>query len=309
MAEERLTFKIGSEFSGDGFNKANNAVKTSGKVASQMRGAFGGILNDLNQMDGKVGELIGQFNGMAQSLQQLGVAGAVLYGVKFGAEKLADYIEHMNDEMINMIQHANDFNEQLKKIHDNAAIKRMNEALKEATTEAHNAMQAIKETADAVNALSGAKAESAMAQANEQLAKLMKQKAEAVAGALGEFQKQVAAAKGDLAIAQHELETAHKNAAAAVEKANRDYDTAQQRQLQAIDNVVAAQRAVEIAETDYKKAKIHGSVREAEYQQTLEKAREALIAAEKAKAKADNDVAIAVEKQETATSKMNATII
>jgi len=34
MAEEKLTFTIGSKFDGDGFNKANNAVKTSGKVAS-----------------------------------------------------------------------------------------------------------------------------------------------------------------------------------------------------------------------------------------------------------------------------------
>jgi len=87
----------------------------------------------------------------------------VLYGVKAGAESLADYIEHMNDELLNIVQHANDFNERINKIRDNVAISKMKDALKEATTEANIAMQAIKDTADAVNALAGAKAESRMA--------------------------------------------------------------------------------------------------------------------------------------------------
>lgn len=44
----------------------------------------------------------------------------------------------------------------------------------------------------------------------------MKEKAEAVADALGEFQKQVASAQGDLKIAQYELEEAHRSAAQSV---------------------------------------------------------------------------------------------
>lgn len=184
----------------------------------------------------------------------------------------------------------------------------MNESLKDATTEAERAMKAIKDTSDAVNALAGAKGESAVAKANERIAALMKEKADAVAKALNEFQKQVEAAKGDLRIAQVELEEAHRRAADEVEKSKRDYASAQAKLMQAEDNLAAAKYAVAQAEGDYKKAKIHGAVSEQEYQRKLEAARNAERNATEAVQKAKTELAVADEKQEAAQSKMTAEI-
>ena len=306
MAAEQITFSIGSNFNGDGFNKANNAVKATGKFANAAKGVFTEVISQIQSTDGEVGKLAGQFSQLAIIAGQLGVAGAAMYGVQQGAQALGDYIAHMNDDLLHAVEHANDLSERLKKIADTKVIALMKGALEEATTQGNALMASIKDSADALNALAGAKSESAVARMNEQIAGMIKEKAQAVAGALGEFEKQLAGANADIKIAQAELEAAHAQAAGAVEKAGRDVETATKRQLQAIDNVVSAQRAVELAENEYKKAMLHGNVSLAEYQRDVKASRAALLAAEKAKEKADNDLAVAIEKQETATSNMNA---
>lgn len=89
--------------------------------------------------------------------------GGVVAGVQVGVQALAKEIESINDELLSLVQHSNDFSDRLKKISDNATIKRMKDAMKDATTEAQRAMQAVKDTTAAINALAGAKGEGAVA--------------------------------------------------------------------------------------------------------------------------------------------------
>ena len=213
MAEEKIQFKIGSQLTGDGFNKADGAIKGIAQTAGKAKGALNMAISEFKAMDSELGKIVGNANSVVQAFASFGIIGASVAAAQVSIGFLTEKIQELGDKCLGTITQLNAITGQFKKISDNAAIKRMDSALKEATVDAQKAMTAIKETADAVNALAGAKGESAVARANERIAALMKEKAEAVAGALNEFEKQVATARGDLKIAQAELEDAHRSAA------------------------------------------------------------------------------------------------
>ena len=317
MADEKLQFTFfGKYLLGDSFKQLDADVKNAQKATKDMSGAALGTLRSISGCFS--GELNAVMNQSLNILNQMakggiwGVMGAAAQaGLSLAIEGIKSLIENyetMEERLLRVTDQAQAFHDSLKRISDSGAIKRMKSALDEATTGAKEAMAAIERAAAAVNALEGAKGASAAAAVQENIAGIILEKTRAVANSLNEFDKAVIEAEADLKIANIELTEAQRKSAEAVDAARRGVETAQKKQMQAIDNVVAAQRAVEIAENDYKKAKIHGAVKQTEYENKLKAAREAEKAALIEKAKADNDLAIALEKQSEAESRQSAAI-
>jgi hypothetical protein len=311
MAEEKIQFTLGAIFKGnEAFKQLNTDVKNSQREFKDMSRSSIGVLKSIaGTMDGELNGTLTRSISLLSDLSRGGLWGvmgaAAQLGIGMaieGLQKLVAMAEESSDRLITLISHANDFKESLNRIADSKAIAKMKDALKEATTGAKEAMEAIESAAAAVNSISSAQGQTAAAKVQEELAKIMRDKAKAVANSLNEFDKAVISAKADLDAANVEMTEAQRAAAASVAAAQRGVETAQQKQMQAIENLVAAQRAVEIAETDYKKAKIHGNVKLQEYERTLEAARAAEKAAQAAKNKADADVTVALEKHTAAES-------
>lgn len=59
MAEEKITFKIGSQLTGDGFNKADSAVKGIAQTSGKARSAINLAVGEFQKMDGELGKLAG----------------------------------------------------------------------------------------------------------------------------------------------------------------------------------------------------------------------------------------------------------
>ena len=317
MAEEKIQFSLGAVFTGKpAFDEQDRALKG---LQKDNKGAVDFTSNTLKGLAGTIeGELNGTITRSISLLSDLargglwgvmGAAAQIGVGMAITAmQSLASKAAEAHEEVINLLNHVNDFHESLNRIADGKAITRMKDSLKEATIGAKEAMQAIEAAASSVNAIASAKSSSSAAAVQEQIANIVREKAQQVAASLDEFDKSVIAAKADIKIASIELAEAERAAPQSVEAAARDVETAQAKQMQAIDNLVAAQRAVEIAENDYKKAKVHGAVKQQEYEATLERARAAEKDAMAAKARADTDLSVALEKQSEAESKKAAAV-
>ena len=317
MADEKIQVEIGGKYTAkEQFKQWDSDVKKMQAEHKDMsKSAVSALRNIAGTFDGELNAAVSHSISLLTEMTRGGIWGAMGAAASIGLEMaikgmqaLVEKIGESNDRILELLEHCNDFRDSLNKIADSGAIKRMNESLKAATKDAKEAMEAIESAAAAVNSLEGAKGASAAAAAQESIAKIVRDKAIAVAASMNSFDRAVIEAKADLEVATLEMAEAERSAAAAVEAANRQYQTAQDKQLQAIDNLVAAQRAVEVAEGEYKKAKIHGAISEKDYEQKLESARAAEKAALVAKTKVDNDVAVALEKQSEAESRKAAAV-
>lgn len=317
MADEKiqLTF-LGKWAAGEAFKQGDADMKKFQKSVKDMRGVVAGQLGEITHIvDGQLNVYLNRSLNLVNEMARGGIWGAIgavaTQGVAMAAEamkQLVDMASEAHDKTLALMSSINDFQDGLKRSFDSKAIKAMSAALKEATTEAHAAMTALESASANRNAVSGAQNSASSAAAQEKIATLVKAKAEAVAASLDEYAKNIVKAEKDLEISKVELAEATRSAAAGVETASRNFEDAQSKQMQAIDNLVAAQRAVEIAENDYKKAKIHGAVKQAEYEAKLNSARDAERDAQLAKAKADADLAVAGERLEEAYSRQSAAV-
>lgn len=55
MAEEKISFKIGAQMTGDGFNKADSAIKGIAQTANKAKGTLNMAMGELKQLDGALG--------------------------------------------------------------------------------------------------------------------------------------------------------------------------------------------------------------------------------------------------------------
>lgn len=78
MAEEKLTFKIGSELTGDGFNKADGAVRGIAQTANKAKGALNLAIGEFKAMDNELGKIAGSAGSVIQSFAQFGMIGGVV---------------------------------------------------------------------------------------------------------------------------------------------------------------------------------------------------------------------------------------
>lgn len=87
MAKNNIELSIGSTFDGEGFNKLNTALKTSGGNIRRVSGAVGSMLGRFEGMPGTLGKATRAVGGLLGGLMQFGPVGLTV-AAAVGAFKL-----------------------------------------------------------------------------------------------------------------------------------------------------------------------------------------------------------------------------
>jgi hypothetical protein len=125
--KEDLIFNIGTKYTGDGFKKANSAMKDTAARAKSASKAIGGIQQALGDVGGEAGKTIGQVGGLVQAFTQLGIAGGIIAAGTMAIEKLFKWLNRTNDALNEL---AKGFGDRLKSALSkvNAEIAKTNKA-------------------------------------------------------------------------------------------------------------------------------------------------------------------------------------
>ena len=299
MAEEKITLRFLSTFSGEGFQKASNAVRTFGGRAAGASRAIQQTLGAFGAMSGPIGETTRQITGVVGALASMDIAGAAVAGMSLAVKKLTDSWDELRkaaEEAATAQRKAADqtFENHLKAVAD---------ALKEVTSNAAMAAKQFEVMHAASAKIQGAKnaTESSAGAAN--IAMMQWQKQVDLVGLEGTA-RELTAASHDLAIARAEAANAEVTANAKYDQQVEEIGAATERVITARDTVAKAEAALALAQDEERKAISTGNKGQAD---KFTKAREQ---AETALANAQMDLtakeAAAAEAQEKATQLINA---
>lgn len=248
MATSKLTFSIGSVFSGEGFQKANNAVRTLGattKTAAQIANPLVGAMGALDQSSSKLVRSVG---GVGTAFAQLGIAGAIIAGAQVGIDALFDHWKKGYDAMVQESERAA---QAMQKMLNNTVarvLRRPADALAEVKTGAERAQKAFEAMANAALKVSKATAQTGIARGNLEVANLESLKTNGIIG-LGDDKEGAAlyAAQRDIEIAEAKYKQVRLEQSAAVEEATREAEIAAENERLVSAKLKKAREALAVA--------------------------------------------------------------
>jgi len=91
MADNHIQFRIGSTFSGEGFTKANNAVKSVSGTVRKATGDLKGITDALGSAGGAFGKTANMVGKFAGAIAHGGILGVAMAGATVAIEKLVGW--------------------------------------------------------------------------------------------------------------------------------------------------------------------------------------------------------------------------
>lgn len=100
MADNRIQFSIFSTFSGEGFKKANAALKTSARSGKDVLGAIRGIAGEAAKAGGALGKVAQGMGGIVDGVAHMGVMGGILGAASAAVDALAAHFKSAADEMV-----------------------------------------------------------------------------------------------------------------------------------------------------------------------------------------------------------------
>ena len=248
MAEQKLTFTIGSTFSGKGFVAANKEIENAAKEGKKLSNALGGIINEAKELDGVWGKLAGGAASVIDGFSQLGILGGIMAGVKYGIDQAYDAWKNFYDGMVKD-------SEKALEIQRKALQKAVDEQNRGVTTLINNtkksgadAVKQFDEVANAALRVSQLVAQTDIAHGQYSIAKIQVEKLNAIINEESNAGKAVIGARYDLTIATMKAKEAEETAATNTKLAQEKLDKARER-------VEKAQNQVALAEEAYKAAK------------------------------------------------------
>lgn len=307
MADAKIRFSIGALFSGEGFQKANDAIKTTANHTKEAAGRVGQFAGQLAVGDTAAAKMAGQLGNVVSAFAMMGPAGGV---VALASAAMAVYKEKVDaacQKLKEMRAYADKMFEQTlaEKL---SGVQKMLEGV---SRQAGFAAQAFEQMAAASAKLADAKSATSSAAGGTALAQMAWDKLSEMLAAEDEASRKLVEAKWDLAIA--EKKAAVDNAAAndAIAAASRDLETAVKRRAATSDTVAAAEQALAKARLDLAEAEgLKYNGREAEYKKfeaQLKAAEDAHAKAVLAASVAATNVQVSEEKLAQATEKAEQT--
>lgn len=100
MADNRINFSIFSSFQGEGFAKANAALKTSARSGKDVLGAIRGIAGEAAKAGGAMGKVAQGMGGIVDGVAHMGVMGGILGAASAAVDALAAHFKNAADEMV-----------------------------------------------------------------------------------------------------------------------------------------------------------------------------------------------------------------
>lgn len=313
--ENKIRFSIGSVFSGEGFTKADNAMKGIGRTAKSAMRVIGSALSDATKMADGLGGAVGKVGssviGVASSFAQMGIAGGVMAAMKVSADWLTESFKELAEEL-----------DAIEK-EWNAAVDAYNaEAMKEAVDATKYAMTQLKDVSQAnqkaFDSMTAAAAKMADAVAKTADAKGASTISEMLIGNFNEAMKAETAslkalitAQGNEAVARVKEQQVREQQAAKIGAAQEAYTESLRAVVLSTDSVKAAAEAVREAEKEVAVARQKYGTTSSQYATALadrEKATAALTATENDLAAREAASALASQNLEAAKAQGSAAI-
>ena len=296
MADAPLNFKIGSTFSGAGFQAANKEIQNAAKEGKKLSGAFGNVLAEAQKLDGAMGKVAGGVGSVINGFAQLGIVGGIVAGVKAGMDAVFDSLKEGYDKMVKEAQRgAEEQKRALQRVVDShiKEVATANEATKRLGAEA---VKQFDEVAAAAVRASQLIAQTDIARGTNSIANMQVEKLNAIIKEETDAGKALVAAKYDVQIAEKKAAQQAEQSATAIANAQQQVVSAHERVAQTNNQVALAEAA--LAEARDKQTRL-AHIRMADTKALAQEVRTAetnLAAARREQAKSAEGVFTAEEK-------------
>ena len=313
--ENKIRFSIGSVFNGEGFTKADNAMKGIGRTAKSAMPVIGSALSDATKMadglGGAVGKVGSSVMGVASSFAQMGIAGGVMAAMKVSADWLTESFKELAEELDAIEKEWND----AVAAYDAEAMKEAVDATKYAMTQLKDVSQANQKAFDSMTAAAAKMADAVAKTADAKGASTI---SEMLIGNFNEAMKAETAslkalitAQGNEAVARVKEQQVREQQAAKIGAAQDAYTASLRAVVLSTDSVKAAAEAVREAEKEVAVARQKYGTTSSQYATALadrEKATAALTATENDLAAREAASALASQNLEAAKAQGAAAI-
>ena len=296
MAEATLNFKIGSTFSGAGFQAANKEIENASKNGKKVSGLLGNLVSEGEKLGGTMGNVATGLGSVVNGFAQLGVVGGVLAGIKAGWDMITDAIKKSDDEMVKAAQRgAEEQRKALQRTIDaqNKGVTTMLDNTKRAGADA---VKQFDEVAAAAVRASQLIAQTDIARGANSIANMQVEKLNAIIKEETDAGKALVAAKFDVKIAEQKAAQAAEQSATAIANAQQQVTAAREREAKA-NNQVALAEAAYAAAKDVRARQEHITQGDAKQSaENLKRAEADLLAARREQTKSAEGVFTAEEK-------------
>ena len=314
--ENKIRFTIGSIFNGEGFTKANNAVRGVGKEVKSAKGVIGPIFSELSKsaegLGGTMGKLGASVTSVGSAFATMGIAGGAMAAIS----STIDIITGKLKELEEIYEHnrIGIWNDAI----DSANAWRMKDAIDETA----RAMSYLKDVSQAnqkaFDSMTAAAAKMADAVAKTADAKGATTISEMLIGQFNEAMraeteslKALVVAQGNAAVAQVKEQQVREQQAAKIQAAQTEYEASLKAVVLSTESVNSAAEAVRKAEKEVEIARRKYGTMSTQYATALadrEKATAALTATENDLTARQAASALAAQNMEVAQAQATAAI-
>lgn len=307
MADTKIRFSIGSIFTGEGFKKAEAAIKSTSAQAKKAQGALSAVAGQMGEFGGAAGKVAGVAGNVAGAFKEMGAAGGIAAAAVIGMNLVLD---HMKAELDAMAKAAADAAAAQEKAANKVFaehLERVAASLREVKVFATESAKAFEEMAANAAKIESAKAGTVGASFTQKIAKMEWDAALERMAADDEATKKLVEAKWKVAIQREKEAAANAQATAAEEAAEKANETAIHREAMAADKVALAKEALSLAQKEETLAVSANKEKAKAFTKAREDAEKVLRDAESEHAKAIAEVTVSEEALKQATAKAEAT--
>lgn len=257
--ENKIRFTIGSIFNGEGFTKANNAVKGVGKEVKSAKGVIGPIFSELSKSAeglggtlGKVGESV---SSVGAAFAQMGIAGGILAAINVAIDSIVSSLKEYEQAIEDEEKAWNAAFDAMSARDMAAAVN----ATKSAMSDLKDVSQANQKAFDSMTAaaakMAEAVAKTADAKGATTISEMLIGQFNEAMRAETESLKALVTAQGNAAVAQVKEQQVREQQAAKIQAAQAAYDASLKAVTLSTDSIRAAIDAVNAAENEVKVAR------------------------------------------------------
>ena len=257
--ENKIRFTIGSIFNGEGFTKANNAVRGVGKEVKSAKGVIGPIFSELSKSAeglggtlGKVGESV---SSVGAAFAQMGIAGGILAAINVAIDSIVSSLKEYEQAIEDEEKAWNAAFDAMSARDMAAAVN----ATKSAMSDLKDVSQANQKAFDSMTAaaakMADAVAKTADAKGATTISEMLIGQFNEAMRAETESLKALVTAQGNAAVAQVKEQQVREQQAAKIQAAQAAYDASLKAVTLSTDSIRAAIDAVNAAENEVKVAR------------------------------------------------------
>lgn len=245
----KLVFQTVADCSG--LTKFSGTLKTTAAEAQKTINATKGIVGALSSVGGEAGGVVGKISSVVGSFAQLGAIGGVIAGVQIAFDQFAKHYMEAADKMKAKAKELADSTRAMLESIASEHMKRVTDALDEASSKARETATAFNALASAYLKVSAAQDQTAKSSRSAGMSAIQLEKSQKMAAAGTDEERAMIAAEYDRRIARANLSSATEEQAGIVRQANDGVAVTGENARLARQRVRKASKALRTAKKEY----------------------------------------------------------